>query len=825
MNKILACLLAVLSGSVLSAASPELTVADHGKSDYKIVYAESGTAEINAFIKDSAKTLQEIVKLASGAELPVLPESAFKADSPAIFVGRVSALKKYPEEKRWASHILADGKNIFLWGDDRRCGPPDLKRNDAFRSFILGTRHAVLLFAQKFAGAVFLVMPDLKYSVPASGRIAVPGGFRCDRIPQIEYCIARGKGLNYDLGNNFRSAPWNRTFGGHSHDKAIPWQKYWKTHPEYFWKSAPDKPPYCYKSRPQYCLSNPEVRELIYRHLLSEFDRGYDQVQLGQSDSFHPCRCSSCIKDRGRLSAGEYLWRMHRDMALRLMKDRPGKRLVIMAYGPTWEPPKSFDRFLPNVTIELASFDLKAAQTPRSTWQRWKNFRCPKAVYLYTWGYYNYAGFTPNADFEALAAQVKIFLESGVTGIYRCGFGEQPGLEGPEYYIFGQLLDEPDADVRVLLRRYCARAFAKAGPVMEKFFLELDEAVKSKEPVISDWNKDIDPSRKQFRRFDLELLAARYPKSRLDELEKLLKQAESLDRTPMLQIVRTEFDLLKHSAGCAALFRHGMKERTAESAAAFMDAVRERSAYIDSLPADAKGVIRMNDVILYGGQGKSVLKGGGRLNCLFNAPFHWNLDFMKKENILPFGRTLIADGRDTQYLVPMCVDDKTASTVDFRTAVQVRASLEGSKLKVTLIGKDLNPEIRKKLRIRLKIGPDKASRHQVFGGFGNGAFSDSIPKGFVRNPKICGQQENWIASKAMRPLIKCPASDTAEISIPLDKIRKELPAPGEKWLFNVAVYAPGRTFAGGLVWECALDHPDWLLAFEREGTLLFPERK
>ena len=173
MNKMFAFLLAVFSGAALFAASPELTVADHGKSDYKIVYAESGTAEINAFIKDSAKTLQEIVKLASGAELPVLPESDFKGDSPAIFVGRVSALKKYPEEKRWASHILADGRNIFLWGDDRRCGPPDLKRNDAFRSFILGTRHAVLLFAQKFAGAVFLVMPDLKYSVPSSGRTLI----------------------------------------------------------------------------------------------------------------------------------------------------------------------------------------------------------------------------------------------------------------------------------------------------------------------------------------------------------------------------------------------------------------------------------------------------------------------------------------------------------------------------------------------------------------------------------------------------------------------------------------------------------------------------
>jgi len=811
----------ILSCVTLFGAPSELVVADQGKSAYTIVYADRGSAEINVMVKESAQTLQQIVRLATNAELPLQPESAFTGKTPAIFIGRVAILKYNEPEKRWASHIRVDGQNLFLWGDDRKCGPPNQERPDPFRSFILGTHHAVLHFAQRFAGAVFLVLPDLKHSIPFTGKITVPVAFCDDQIPQIEYCIARGKGLNYDLGNNYRYAPWNRTFGGHSHTKAIPWQQYWETHPEYFWKSAPDKPPFCYKPRPQYCLSNPEVRKLIYQHLVRELDQGYEQVQLGQSDSFHACNCTQCIKDRGELSSGEYLWRMHRDMALRLMTDRPGKRLVIMAYGPTWEPPKTFDQFPSNVTIELASFDLKDAVSPGSAWQRWQTFTCPKVVYLYTWGYYNYAGFTPNADFASLSKQVKLFRDAGVVGIYRCGFGEQPGLEGPEYFIFGQLLDNPSADVRALLHRYCRQAFGKAGSTMVQFFTLLDEAVKSKEPYISDWNKDINPSRKQFRRFDLELLAERYPETRLNQLDNLLNQAETLEQTPMLKIVRTEYTLLKHSARCAALFWKGMRERTAENAKALMNAVLSRSEYIDSLPSDEKGVSRLGDVILYGGSTKDVIKIGGRLNCLFNAPFHWNLEAMKAGNILPFGRTLIADGKDTQFLVPMCTDDRTPPTVKFERTVQVRARQEDSRLIISLIGKNLNQENRKRLRLRIKLGPDKGQRHQVFGAFANGALSDSVQDGFITDPHINGQQEKWVPSTTLRPSVKCPMPDTAEVTIPLDKFGGKPPRPGDKWLFNVAVYVPSQVFAGGLVWEAALDHLDWQQAFEREGTLRF----
>ena len=376
-------LLVLLSVQILYAASSGLIISDRGKSAYKIVYADSDRSpEVNAQVKKSAATLQQIVKLSTGAALSIVPESAFKKDSPAIYVGKVSALKNIGADQRWASHILVKGRDIYLWGEDRHFPQVKLPESAAYRSFIAGTHSAVLRFGAEFAGAVYLILPELKYSIPFAGKIIVPADYRHDNVPKILYTIARGKNLNYDLGNNFRAAPWNRSFGGHSHNLAVPWNKYWKTHPEYFFQQGPDKPRNGWNVRPQYCLSNPAVQELIYQHILSELDKGYEQTQLGQSDSFHVCYCRECIKARGKNSPGEFLWRMHRDMALRLMKDRPGKKVVIMAYGPTWQPPKTFDSFPPNVIIELASFNLKNAAEPGSVWQQWMKFPIAKTSYL-----------------------------------------------------------------------------------------------------------------------------------------------------------------------------------------------------------------------------------------------------------------------------------------------------------------------------------------------------------------------------------------------------------------------------------------------------------
>ena len=801
------------------AAAADLVIADRGKSAYKIVYAESAVPETAVQIRESAETLQQIIKCAAGAELPLVSEKSFKSESPAIFVGQVKALGKR-SEKRWEHHIKADGKNLFIWGDDRFfkyntvAGAP-------YRMCITGTHQAVMVFAKKFAGAVFLILPELKHSVPYKGRIAVPATYGFNSKVQIEYCISRFKNINYDLGNNFRAAPWNRTFGGHSHNLAVPWQKYWKSNPEFFCMYSPGKFRYCYKVRPQYCLSTPRVKELIYQQLLSELDAGYEQTQLGQSDSFKACYCPECIKDRGELSPGERLWQIHRDMAERLLKDRPGKKVVIMAYGPTQMPPVTFKQFPKNVIIELAPAAINHDSGLNSLWSRWKKFDCPKVVYLYNWGFYNFSGFSPNREMDYLVQQLKVFYDIGVIGLYRCGFGELPGLEGPVYHVWGQLIDDPGADAGKLLNNYCRVAYGKSAAFMESFHKEMDKAVKSKEPVISDWNRDINPGRRFFLRFDLKLMADRYPEKVLVKLEKLLAAAEKNSDSPMLKIVRTEFDLLKHNARCAALFFDSTKKKNAAAAGKLLEAIRERNKYIASLPLNPKGQCVKEGVILFGGVNMKIVKTGGRLCSVYNAPFHWDLEAMKRLDIIPFGRTLKADGKDTGYLVPRCIDDKTPAVVNFKRTVTVRAALEKDKLKVYVEGTNLDPKSRKNLRIRLKIGPDKANRHQFFAKFANGAMSDSVPDGFIKKPLIFGQQEKWKASSAVRPLIRMNAPDKAVITIPLAKISKKLPVSGDKWLFNVSVYVPHRVYEGGFVWESALDQLDWEQSFDTEGTLLF----
>ena len=93
-----------------------------------------------------------------------------------------------------------------------------------------------------------------------------------------------------------------------------------------------------------------------------------DVIELGQADGFRPCQCKECaalygvkvtttpadgIAFHNDRAWGEKLWIMHRDMALRLMQDRPGKKLMMTSYGPTVRPPQTFTEFPENTVIEM----------------------------------------------------------------------------------------------------------------------------------------------------------------------------------------------------------------------------------------------------------------------------------------------------------------------------------------------------------------------------------------------------------------------------------------------------------------------------------------
>ena len=57
--------------------------------------------------------------------------------------------------------------------------------------------------------------------------------------------------------------------------------------------------------------------------------------------------------------------------------------------------------------------------------------------YIYNWGDYVRCGMTPKRTPKFCADQAREFLKYGVKGLYRCGFGENFGMEGPSYYVYG----------------------------------------------------------------------------------------------------------------------------------------------------------------------------------------------------------------------------------------------------------------------------------------------------------------------------------------------------------------------------------------------------
>ncbi len=143
---------------------------------------------------------------------------------------------------------------------------------------------------------------------------------------------------------------------GHYHQTVITPEKYADAHPEYFVYGGGRR-----NSRSAHlCFSNPEVRELIYNKILEDCDKGYDIIEVGQNDGFVPCQCEKCYNLYGIKPThnpregrsylmdsawGEKLWIMHRDMALRLQKDRPGKKIMVSAYSVTKNPPKDNKKF------------------------------------------------------------------------------------------------------------------------------------------------------------------------------------------------------------------------------------------------------------------------------------------------------------------------------------------------------------------------------------------------------------------------------------------------------------------------------------------------
>ena len=575
-----------------------------------------------------------------GFKPAVIKENAYAEDGkPAIFLGNSKAIQAIGIQpstfENFNCVIATRGKRIFIAGNDRdRFGRKNVGRR--FQEAILGSVKAGVVFMEDYMKVRFLLPCEVGTDYVSMEAISVPNDMTRNIVPKLIFATGRFSSMLYQYSNNNFGPGSFFSYGGHSYYTACPKEVYGKTHPEYFILRGGKRDP----SANHLCTSNSEVQELIYQEALKKLDMGATTVQLAQTDGYVPCECDQCKAFAGTDDIGEKLWVLHRSMAERLLKDRPGKNMHIICYGPTAEPPKSFDTFPDNVVIELCNYR-------EDTFQNWSRYRVKQGftVYIYNWGYYQLLGLTPKTTPEFCAQQVRLFIKNNVKGIYRCGFGELWGLEGPCYYVYGKMLDDETQSEYVLEDEYYQRAFGKAYAPMRTFFLTLYERL---------WGAYVCPMRnrgyleKQLSKFPhlpknpRVVLGAIYTPDLVEALETNLSRAEALADTPevkaRLKLVRLEFNYVKNlgmSISYYNTYRFNPNKANFEQLA---EAIQERNAMIDSFYDAKNQLIRlpeMKELALLGGIPKHVLKMNGRLRAPLAAPFTWNLDGIRAAGVLP----------------------------------------------------------------------------------------------------------------------------------------------------------------------------------------------
>jgi len=427
-----------------------------GKTSYQIILP----GQANETLVQSAELIKEAFA-ANGIQIPVVAEDMDDPSKGAIYLGDTEFARKNgidPSQFRGWSYIQrVIGQDLVIAGTNRNTR--------------MGVVKGVCAFLREYAGTRFLMPGSTGTEFLSTPVIAVPENLNRSVTPKLKFNFG-----SVVPGIDFYSIANNQFQGGfrlnpHSYGAAAPFKEYYKSHPEFFALIDGRRVvPHMHElgsGHIQYCISNPEFQELVVQYLVREAEKGEEIVSLGQPDSFKPCECDQC---RALYGTGDdwtdKLWTFHRNVVETVNQIRPGTDVLLLSYQYTTHPPKSFDKFPENAIILLTHID-------PGTFEEWSRIDVPGgyAVYIYNWGNYNFVGYLPKKSPHYLERQTKSLFENNVTGIFKDGVGSCYGIEGPAYYVFGRMFDDPETlSAEEILEEYYTAAFGDAAGPMRSFF-------------------------------------------------------------------------------------------------------------------------------------------------------------------------------------------------------------------------------------------------------------------------------------------------------------------------------------------------------------------
>jgi hypothetical protein len=463
-------------------AAPSLTLATDGKSAYRIVIATNALPSE----RYAAEELQAYLEKITRAKLPIVSD-AERSASREILLGDNAHLRQ-----------LGLKLDLARLGTDG-----SILRSDHGRLIIAGgkprgTLYGVYTLLEEKLGVRWFT-PELE-TVPQTNRLVLPA-LNETRVPALDYrevfWTEMMRDANFAARHRLNGEHYHLTekHGGravvyfpfvHSLDSLIPPELH-KDHPEYFPLIKGQR----VSGYVQRCLSNPEVLKLAIakvRQWVKEHPEA-SIISVSQNDTGNWCQCEKCkALDDAEGSPAASLLQFVNAIAADIERDYPNVRIDTLAYQYTRKPPKTL-RPRQNVIIRLCSIECCFAH-PLATCDSQANRRFrddilawqPVAPTLYIWDYTpNFANYQqPFPNFEALAPNVRFFVQHGVKGLFEQGnySGGGNGELGPlRAYLLAKLLWNPECDLGRHTDEFLAAYYGQAAPQLHSYLALLEQQV------------------------------------------------------------------------------------------------------------------------------------------------------------------------------------------------------------------------------------------------------------------------------------------------------------------------------------------------------------
>lgn len=438
------------------AVSPQVTLVKNKKPISRIICAD--TSSVN---KEAAELLNEFVYRISDTRLPILTDTKLRKGD--VVIGNSTT-----EAGEDGFHIeCSEGMVQIKSGGDK------------------GAIYGVVTMLEKHMGVSYYAKEA--YTLTKSPTISLPV-FKEIETPAFRYR------QTYSYGNEdpiyvkwFRLEEPEELFASnlwvHTFDQILPSSVYGEAHPEYYSFINGKRQP---GNHSQWCLSNPEVFEVVAQNIDSIFKANPQarMISVSQNDGNDTyCSCPACteIDEHEGAHSGSLIHFLNK-LATRF----PDKEFSTLAYLYSVQPPKHV-KPLPNVNIMLCNIDCRREVSLTDN-ESGRNFL--KALEgwsaitdnIFIWDYgINFDNLvSPFPNFHILKKNIQLFKKHHATML----FEQVNGVEGADFpemraYMLSKLMWNPELDADSLMRTFLDGYYGQAAPYLYQYRKIMEGALLS----------------------------------------------------------------------------------------------------------------------------------------------------------------------------------------------------------------------------------------------------------------------------------------------------------------------------------------------------------